>query len=733
MKEAFDDIRTDPSGNIIIHGHLFAIDLFNEGYNETINGARIKDEFLKINLVCMDNAINSDGYAIGKWQMIFRQGYKMSDVFDRLPYGIIDKTITGLGATTLELFSEVRNSIIVVPTKALAYNKNKMANSKKQEPYCLYVGSAIGDIKKDSNIDIVKEYLQSRANKVKKFLVVADSLPLLLDFLTECGENVFQEYFLMVDEIDTMQDDSAYRPKLEVVIDNYFRFKYNLRAAVSATIRKFSDPRLNKESRLRIEWEVQPKRKINAIHTNYVDDVAWNIINAYIESGNDKILVAYNSLDGIINIIKHLRVTPDKCGILCSERSNAKVRSYISEATDAIDAKGHLNKRVTFMTCAYFAGIDIFDKCHLISISTKFQPFTYLSLNKLTQIAGRLRNGTLSETIVYDTCVEKSNQGTPKKYEENLIIKASKYSELLNASIALAAKDETLNPLVEFLYSYVDFAQKSKSTDTSYPLNIVRQNSLDDRFVPAYLNIDALVETLRLRTILYRDKHTLVKTLKRAGHTISTCLDAMLPESIHDTSTIYCIKNVNKVRLQESFDRLFEKLIEWHKHGRNPYKLKELKRNTDKRLQDNVIDVFEIYSEYMDCEELLGGLKESFSHDRKLRNFVNSVVYHILPPNHPFKAALTLSFGIDMATYTGRKSFTKQERHEILKAQLRTICKYDYALSSSVLSDLLNSFYSWARSAKGDRIKGINPCCFSTLIKMLSVQTNLIDLFIFPK
>lgn len=124
MRESFDKVRTDPDGNLIIHGHIAVIDLFDEGYNESINGARIKEEALKIQLERLSDTVNSDGYGVGRWRMVFRQGYKMGQVFDRVPYGIIDKTITGLGATTLEIYSEVRSSIIVVPTKALAYNKH---------------------------------------------------------------------------------------------------------------------------------------------------------------------------------------------------------------------------------------------------------------------------------------------------------------------------------------------------------------------------------------------------------------------------------------------------------------------------------------------------------------------------------------------------------------------------------------------------------------------------------
>ena len=123
-------------------------------------------------------------------------------------------------------------------------------------------------------------------------------------------------------------------------------------------------------------------------------------LNNLLQTTQDKILVAYNSLDGIFNIIDQLDITKKECGILCSERSSDKVTYYKDDSEEAIDKDGNLLNRVTFMTCAYFAGIDIQDRCYLITISSKNTAYTYLSVNKMTQIEGRWRNGNISETII---------------------------------------------------------------------------------------------------------------------------------------------------------------------------------------------------------------------------------------------------------------------------------------------------------------------------------------------
>lgn len=71
----------------------------------------------------------------------------LSKYIDKMPHGIIDKKIPGIGATTLEINSG-RNSIIVLPTKALAYSKHK------QHSHTLYVGSSIDRLKRTSSSDI---------------------------------------------------------------------------------------------------------------------------------------------------------------------------------------------------------------------------------------------------------------------------------------------------------------------------------------------------------------------------------------------------------------------------------------------------------------------------------------------------------------------------------------------------------------------------------------------------
>ena len=399
-----------------------------------------------------------------------KDGLKIGDVIDRLPYGIIDKTITGIGATTLELRTQSRSSIIVVPTKALAYNKYKSIIAEKGEDYALYVGSPIKDMNRNISPSLIRNFLTSGTGPIKKFLVVADSLGYLIFCLQQNGIDVYNSYFLLIDEIDTMQSDSTYRPKLEAVMDHYFMFDKEHRVVVSATLNSFSNPMMIHEPKSLITWENPPRRSIELVYTNFVDAIAINKIKDILSETDDKILIAYNSLDGIFNILEQLDVDKTDCGILCSERSFYKVKDYLEDVDNVIDEDGHLQKRIVFMTCAYFAGIDITDQCHLITITSHLQPFTYLSLGRMAQIAGRCRNGNLSETIIYDIPqnISHTQHDDLNVYKNELLRRADAYANFLNNTIEAAKADETLMPLSNYLFSLIDHIAESKADNNTY-------------------------------------------------------------------------------------------------------------------------------------------------------------------------------------------------------------------------------------------------------------------------
>ena len=83
-------------------------------------------------------------------------------------------------------------------------------------------------------------------------------------------------------------------------------------------------------------------------------------------------MIAYNSIRHCRNIIKLL---PDEhlkdCAILCSDSSVEEAGTYYAELAEG----NKLPKRINFITSCYFAGGDIEDYYHLITVSNARQNY----------------------------------------------------------------------------------------------------------------------------------------------------------------------------------------------------------------------------------------------------------------------------------------------------------------------------------------------------------------------
>ena len=388
-----------------------------------------------IKTIPQDTVITSlDNLLFGRAPEVIREEvsdsfWNLADFIDKMPHGIVDKKIPGIGATTLEINSK-RNSIIVFPTKALAYGKHS------KHPNTLYVGSEIKG-EKVTNQQI-EEYLAK--DGYKKLLVVADSLGRLLGII---GKN-YKDYFLMIDEVDVLQTDNNFRPQLENVIDYYFMFPSKNRCMVTATMKEFNNPHLKTECRFPITWQYNTHRNIDLLHT---DNITQAVIEKVISHPTEKIFIAYNSILQIRNIIASLdEETRKECAILCSEASIKEAGEYFVPKLGDNDT---LPARINFATCCYFTGIDIEDSYHLITVSDVRRSHSMLTLDRMTQIHGRCRkvNGILSETIIYNTLGYVSVMESMDSYTVTLLNKAKKVLKVIESADNIMQGDHTLTDL----------------------------------------------------------------------------------------------------------------------------------------------------------------------------------------------------------------------------------------------------------------------------------------------
>ena len=662
-----------------------------------------------IKTIPQDTVITSlDNLLFGRAPEVIREEvsdsfWNLADFIDKMPHGIVDKKIPGIGATTLEINSK-RNSIIVFPTKALAYSKHS------KHPNTLYVGSEIKGEKEKVTNQQIEEYLAK--DGYKKLLVVADSLGRLLGII---GKN-YKDYFLMIDEIDVLQTDNNFRPQLENVIDYYLMFPLKNRCMVTATMKEFINPLLKKECKFSITWIYNARRDVKLLHTN---NTTQTVIEEIISHPRDKIFIAYNSILQIQNILSTLdEETRKECAILCSEASIKEAGEYFAPKLGDNDT---LPARINFATCCYFTGIDIEDSYHLITVSDVRRSHSMLTLDRMTQIHGRCRkdNGVLSETIIYNTLGYVSVMESMEKYTATLLNKAQKVLKVLESADTISQGDYTLTDLFAIIKEAI--REKAQERIAGNELINLTRKDIYGKNVPAYLNIDYIIE----RTDLYAS-YFMPETLKEVlGKQVNIISYKSLPHGVSPEQN--SIEKTNKDAQNKLTDSYIQEAID---------NIKVL--STTGQLNDNTLHLYirqsrsrtKIFLErfiklykYVDLDSLLHQLWEiRTSNSIAYKNLNNAVMYWALDEEHPFKVAIRRSFTLN-------KSYSASEIQEILAP----IVQYHLhkVLKPRKYVALLKSIYATDRTS-GNKytIRGENPRGFKEHTgRIATKENNLLKLF----
>ena len=646
------------------------------------------------------------GEAPNKVKGIFaNKRHLLSNYLTKMPHGLVDKKITGIGATTLEINSK-RNSIIVFPTKALAYGKHS------KHPNTLYVGSEIKGEKEKVTNQQIEEYLAK--DGYKKLLVVADSLGRLLGII---GKENYKDYFLMVDEIDVLQTDNNFRPQLENVIDYYLMFPLKNRCMVTATMKEFSNPHLKTECRFPITWKYNTHRNIDLLHT---DNVTQAVIEKVISHPTEKVFIAYNSILQIRNIIASLdEETRKECAILCSEVSIKEAGEYFAPKLGDNDT---LPARINFATCCYFTGIDIEDSYHLITVSDVRRSHSMLTLDRMTQIHGRCRkdNGILSETIIYNTLGYVSVMESMEKDTATLLNKAQKVLKVLESADTISQGDYTLADLFAIIKEAI--REKAQERIAGNELINLTRKDIYGKNVPAYLNIDYIIERIDLYASYF-----MPETLKEVlGKQVNIISYKSLPYGVSPEQN--SIEKTNKDAQNKLTDSNIQDAIKYIKtlsttgqlNDNTLYSYTRYCRSKTKIFLERFIKLYK----YVDLDSLLHQLWEiRTSNNIAYKNLNNAVMYWALDEEHPFKVAIRRSFTLN-------KSYSASEIQEILAP----IVQYHLhkVLKPRKYVALLKSIYATDRTS-GNKytIRGENPRGFKEHTgRIATKENNLLKLFV---
>jgi hypothetical protein len=421
--------------------------------------------------------------------------YLDSTLLEFLPSGIINKGKTGFGATTFELTSK-RNSIIVEPLKITA--------SSKAGPMHLYVGSeTIKHPNKVSNEDII-DYILNEDIEYKKIICVTDSLGRIANIL---GDEFF-EYFLMVDESDSIQVESKYRPSMNSVYSIFKNHPIDNRCMISATPIHFNDPDLASDLRINFKFEEEKARSIKILETkNHLGVVVDQILSLYKKSTSQRIVFAFNNVNKLLKIAEFLvknGVAKNEISILCGASSKEKSSDFFQELEEE-----RLPSRIVLKTSAYYSGFDLYEQYHLILAIVTSDYLNILSDKRVTQIAGRARNGLLSETIVLNF-----SEGKNKSQEGYTLESLKKIAETQIQVYQCIESNFNGNQILKERIKESFDAILNKTKIEGYGL--VNLNNEKPRI--SYLGIDAILEAAEAKTELYSSRKGLLEKLKNSGH-----------------------------------------------------------------------------------------------------------------------------------------------------------------------------------------------------------------------
>ena len=560
-----------------------------------------------------------------------KNGTYLSSTIDKLPHGIINKTETGIGATTVELDSR-RNSIIVEPLKVTA-------SAKAYKHKALYVGSPTKQFPKKIKMNDIQNYLNDKSTEYKKIVVVADSLDKVIELIPKKD---LENYFLMIDESDSFQLDSQFRYAMEKCYEIYKNHPVKQRCMITATPLEFSDPEIANEEQTIIQYEKPITKEVNLYHTDNHLGLAYDKIAEILKSfPNEKIIVAYNNVTKLVglanSLVKTFGVKENEISILCGTNSKSKAGKYFKELNSSF-----LPTKIVLKTSAYFTGFDINDYYHLFILVNNADRLNCLSELRIKQIAGRCRleKGLLSNNIIQEFVPQK----TEEQSKEELIEAAQKEIDALNCLTKTYKNSSILNRQINLIRDLL----MSKTQYNGFSL--VKKDFLTGNAKISYLNIDAALELTRTRKEVYKNKNTLCQKLKSIEYKVNK-------------KEILSKTEVEKIDLKHLIDER-SKIIERNIKYKDVQFLEDL-------LQSENLDAFQVCAyetytalqQYIDKDYLIDMIiKYSKSKNITcLKNFLKSAQLCILEETTNYKQALCSQFIIG-ETYDNNQIHTRIKR-----------------------------------------------------------------------
>jgi len=253
---------------------------------------------------------------------------------------ILDKTLTGIGATFTEIHTK-RNSIIVEPNVPVIVGK--CAKHKD----CLAVYS-------ETTPSQIKKYLNNKEIKYKKILTTPEGFKKIRKAAGNNYSQIQQTYFCLFDECEKLTQDCDYRAAITQPVYDFFEFKE--KAFVSATPLNVSHPEFENQDfiRLKVEPVSDYKKNLHLIVTNCYE----RTVREELERLQDSpcVCIFLNSVTGINALVNSLNLKEDS-RIFCSEDGVKKLKECGFD--NAISSISYPLAKYNIFTSRFYSAVDI--------------------------------------------------------------------------------------------------------------------------------------------------------------------------------------------------------------------------------------------------------------------------------------------------------------------------------------------------------------------------------------
>ena len=444
-----------------------------------------------------------------------------------LPNGILDKQITGAGATHLAI-TDRHPTIIVSPRRDLIKNK-----CEQYDNLLWYEGSRTAHKEMNKFKDAVKSGIKN-----PKIIVTVDKFCQLLN-----DSNMpiaMYNWHIVVDEYHTIIRDIFYREN--VYLDMYKRLSVeDFECVTLLTATPLDDttnsmiPFVKNQKITRLDWEGKEMAYVDRMVCNDTIECLCGLLTlhnlgGFIEYSNPKELIIFmNSMSMIGKVIERCDfLTPDNVNIICadSNTNNKNALSAVSRKLKGersgerfeigkVPLKHETNKTYTFCTSTAHFGVDFYSDCALtIVVCDNRYQYSVVNVDlDLPQILGRIRN---QDNPNYNRCLLVSNASFAEHMDYNyLLAKHNKTQEICEQykNMISSIDEKSVNTLYEMAVKQ----QKKLGVDTKKEK--VEVTGTDGYLYFDYDNKGRLtveMDELRARAMqcLYQDNITMFENAK---------------------------------------------------------------------------------------------------------------------------------------------------------------------------------------------------------------------------